>query len=123
MTKKLRCTVTGNISYFTIKRYIRLLAKYGDEETLKINYVSLMGRKVIEGRAELPTEIRNRIRCRITSKWCFISDDRIHAGIEKYGNWQNLCDNYVSREAARLLREGKSEEEIRVMSAEGLLDN
>ena len=123
MTKKLRCTVTGNISYFTPQRYSRLLARYRDEETLKANYVSMVGRRVIEGKSEMPTEIRNRIKCRITGKWCFISDERIRVSLERFGSWNTLCANYISREAARLLREGKSEEEIRVMSAQGLLDD
>ncbi len=123
MTKKLRCTVTGNISYFTLSRYNRLLARYGDEDALAANYVSLVGKKVLDGRSEMPTEIKNRIKCRITGKWCFISDERIHESLKRYGSWDVLCANYISREAARLLREGKTGEEIRVMSAEGLLND
>lgn len=123
MTKKLRCTVTGNVSYFTPHRYNRLLARYGDEETLAANYVSMVGKKVLCGEIEMPTEIKNRVKCRITEKWCFISDDRIRESLKRFGSWDALRVNYVSREAARLLRDGKTEEEIRTMAAQGLLQD
>jgi len=123
MTKKLRCTVTGNIHYFTEKRYNRLLSKYGDEDTLRMNFVSLVGKKVMDGRIDMPEVLKNRIKCRITGKWHFISDNRIKVGLMKYGSWDTLSTNYISREAARLLREGKTEDEIRTLSALNLLED
>lgn len=113
MTKKLRCNVTGNLFYVTPKRYARILAKYGDEQTLNSTYVSMLGKKIIEGREELPKEINNRIRCSITGKIVYITNQRMEAGIKKYGSEEELRTNYKCREAARFLREGKTIEEIK----------
>lgn len=113
MVHKIRCTVTGNIIYMTQKRYNRVLSKYGTEENIKNSYVSMVGRKINEGQLDEPAAIKNRIKCRITGEWMYITNQRIAAGIKKYGSWEELCKNYTSRHAAKLLREGKTEDEIR----------
>lgn len=119
MTKKLRCNVTQNIFYMTEKRYAKLVAKYGDEEALKSNYVSLRGKKIRDGEQEMPEKINNRIRCSITGHWCYITKERIAAGIAKYGSWEELCKNYKSRVTKRLLKEGKTIDDIKQMVADG----
>lgn len=119
MVKKVRCNVTGNIVYMTEKRYARVLAKYGDEATLKANYVSMVGKKVHSGELDEPKDIKNRIRCTISGKWCYITNQRILAGVKKYGSIAELHAHYVCRPAARLLREGKEADTIRDMVANG----
>lgn len=122
MTKKVRCTVTGNIIYMTEKRYAKVLAKYGSEEALKANYVSMTGRHFSGGQVdelEMHQSFRNRIRCSITDRWQAISNQRIKAGVAKYGSWEKLCEVYVCRPAARLLREGKTVDEIKKMVSDG----
>jgi hypothetical protein len=119
MTHKVRCTVTGNVLYMTDKRYIRVLAKYGSEENIKTGYVSMKGRKVLEGQIDPPKAIKNRIKCSITGRWCYITNQRIEAGVNKYGSWEALCENYTCRPAKRLLREGKTEDDIKQMVLDG----
>jgi hypothetical protein len=120
MTKKIYCTVTKNIYYLTEKRYARLLARYGNEESLKTNFVSLNGKRLRDGVIEnhIP---QNRIRCKIANTWHYITNERIKAGIVKYGTWEAMCSDYTSRVAARLLRHGKTIEEIRSMADRGEL--
>ena len=113
MTHKVRCTVTGNLIYMTPQRYARVLAKYGSEEAIKAKYVSMVGKKVHEGVLDVPTDIHNRIRCSISGLWCYITNQRILAGVKKYGSWDELCKHYMSRSTKRLLREGKTADEIR----------
>lgn len=105
MSKKLRCIVTGKVFYMTDQRYAKLVARFGDEETLKEKFVSLIGKKVSEGSCELPTEFKNRIRCSTTGKSCYISNERIEAGIKKHGSLEAFQKQYVCREAARVLRD------------------
>ena len=119
MVKKLRCTITGNLIYVTPKRYARILAKYGDEEAIKSSYVSMIGRKIKEGSLDEPKDIKNRIRCTISGKWCYITNQRISVGIAKYGSLESLNEHYVCRAAARLLREGKTADEIKQMVGDG----
>ncbi len=121
MTKKLKCNVTGNIIYMTEKRYAKLLAKYnGDEEALKRGYTSLRGRQVSEGIIEMPENITNRIRCSVTGRWCYITNERLAAGIAKYGSLENLNKNYICRPAKRLIKEGKTPDDIRKMIEDGV---
>ena len=117
MVKKVRCTVTGNIIYVTPKRYARILAKYGDEQNLNSTYVSMAGRKMQTGELDTHQNFKNRIRCTITGKWCAITNQRMEAGIKKYGSEDALREWYICRTAARLLREGKTEDEIKGMVA------
>jgi len=117
---KLRCNITQNIIYMTKKRYTKLLAKYnGDEEALRSNYISLRGKKVRDGIIEMPEKITNRIKCSVTGHWCYITNARIAAGIAKYGSWETLCANYKSRVTKRLLKSGKTEDEIKQMVVDG----
>lgn len=117
MVKKVRCTITRNVIYMTEKRYARVLAKYGDEQTLNSTYVSMAGRKIQTGELDTHQNFKNRIRCTITGKWCAITNQRLAAGIKKYGSEDELRNHYVCRTAARLLREGKDADEIRDMVA------
>lgn len=119
MTHKVRCTVTGNIYYMTDKRYKRVLAKYGSAENLRDTYVSLKGRKILEGQIDRPQAIKNRIKCRILGTYHYITNQRIEAGIKKYGSWEELCKHYTCRLAKRLLKEGKTEDEIKQMHQNG----
>lgn len=121
MVKKVRCTVTGNIIYMTEKRYAKVLTKFGNEENLKANFVSAKGKKIREGSQEMPDKIANRIKCHIIGRWVYITNERIAAGIAKYGSYENLCKNYTCRPVKRLLKEGKSEDEIREMNLHGLI--
>jgi hypothetical protein len=117
VVKKIRCTVTGNIIYITEKRYARMVAKYGDEQTLNSTYVSMAGRKMASGELDTHQNFKNRIRCAISGKWCAITNQRLAAGIKKYGSEAALRERYICRTAAKLLREGKTEDEIRDMVA------
>lgn len=119
MVHKVRCNVTGNIVYMTEGRYARMLAKYGGAEGVKNNYVSLLGKRIRDGIIEEPKQLKNRIKCTITGKWCYITNQRIEAGVKKYGSWEELCNNYICRPAARLLREGKTVDEIKQMVVDG----
>ena len=118
MVKKVRCNATGNIVYMTEKRYARMLAKYGSDEGVRQNYVSMAGKHIQEGRldAHIP---KNRIKCSISGRWCYITNQRIAAGVKRHGSWEELCKNYVCRPAARLIREGKTPDEVREMAANG----
>ena len=119
MVKKVRCTVTGNVIYMTEKRYARVLAKYGDEQTLNSTYVSMAGRKMQTGELDTHQNFKNRIRCTISGKICAITNQRMDAGIKKYGSEDELRNHYVCRASARLLREGKEADEIRDMVTNG----
>jgi hypothetical protein len=119
MTKKIRCNVTQNIIYMTDKRYAKLVAKFGDEEALKANYISMQGKKIRDGALEMPEKIANRIKCSITGRWVYITNERITAGLSKYGSWDELCKNYICRPAKRLLKEGKSVDDIKKMLEDG----
>lgn len=119
MTKKVRCTVTGNIVYLTEKRYAKVLAKYGSEENLATNYISMVGKKIQEGSLDHPPKAKNRIQCTVSGRFCVITNQRIDAGIKKYGSWEELCNHYTCRPAARLLREGKTVDEIKQMVMDG----
>ena len=121
MVHKVRCNVTGNIIYMTDKRYARMLAKYGDEEGIKSNYVSLLGKKIRDGRVDEPKAIKNRIKCHVIGRYQYITNQRMAAGIKKYGSWEELCKHYTCRAVAKLLREGKTEDEVREMNAKGLI--
>jgi hypothetical protein len=79
----------------------------------------MVGKKIKEGSLDEPKDIKNRIRCTISGKWCYITNQRIAAGIAKYGNWEALCEWYICRTAARLLREGKTADEIKQMVGDG----
>ena len=119
MTKKIRCNVTQNIIYMTEKRYAKVLTKFGNEENLKANFVSAKGKKIREGSQEMPDKIANRIKCTVTDRWCYITNERITAGISKYGSWEKLCENYICRPAKRLLKAGKTVDDIRQMIEDG----
>jgi hypothetical protein len=119
MTYKLRCTVTGNIIYMTEKRYTKLLSKFGNEENLKANFVSMYGKKIREGSQEIPDKITNRIKCTVTNRWCYITNERIAAGIAKKGSWEKLCESYICRPAKRLMKAGKTVDDIRQMIKDG----
>ena len=119
MTHKLRCTVTGNIIYMTPERYNKLVSKFGNEENLKTNFVSARGKKIREGSQEMPDKITNRIKCTVTDRWYYITNERITAGILKYGSWEKLCENYICRPAKRLLKAGKTVDDIRQMIEDG----
>ena len=119
MTKKVICNVTQNVFYMTQKRYDSLVNKYGGEEALKANYVSSKGKKIRDGIIEMPEKIANRIRCSISNRIVYITNERITAGIAKYGSWEELCKNYISRPAKRLLKEGKSVDDIKKMLEDG----
>jgi hypothetical protein len=99
----------------TEKRYRKVLAKYGSDENLHKNYISMKGKKIRDGEIDEPTSIKNRIRCIVTNRWCYITNQRIEANIKKYGSWEKTCENYISRPAKRLLKQGKSKDEIRKM--------
>lgn len=101
------------------KRYQKLLDRYdGDEELLKKSYITLKGKRIQEGSLKDP-KFKNRIKCSVTGRYCVITNQRIEAGVEKYGSWEKLCESYVCRPAKRLLREGKTVEEIREMIEKG----
>lgn len=119
MVKKVRCSVTGNVIYMTEKRYTRALAKYGSEESLKANYVSLVGKRFKEGQIDDVPLAKNRIKCTITGRVCYITNQRIQAVTKKHGTWEDAVKNYVCRPAARLLREGKTADQIKEMVANG----
>ena len=122
MTNKVYCKVTGNVIYMTAKRYARVLAKYGGEEALKANYVSMVGKKIISGERDEVNEFKNRIRCISTDQWCYITDERIQAGIKKHGSWDALKVVYMSRPARRLFKAGKTIDEIKAMVADGTFE-
>jgi len=105
----------------TDKRYAKVLAKYGSEENLKANYTSMVGKQLKEGMIDEIPKFKNRIRCRLTGRWVYITNQRIEAGVKKYGSWDLLCQNYICRPAARLLREGKTEDEIKQMVENGTI--
>ena len=98
MSKKIQCSVTGNIYYITDYRYAKLLSRYGSDEGIKKNYVSAIGKKVRDGIIDMPRKIKNRIKCSVTGNWCYISNQRIKNGIEQYGSWEEFCKHYISRQ-------------------------
>ena len=69
------------------------------EELLKRTYVSMVGKKVRDGLVEMPGVAKNRIRCIVTGKIVYITNQRLAAGIKKYGSEEALRVNYVCREA------------------------
>ena len=120
MTHKLRCTFTGNVIYVTEKRYNRLVSKYGGVNELKQKFVSLKGKRILEGSQEMPEKITNRIKCSVSGRWVYITNERITAGMSKQCSWENLCAAYICRPAKRLLKEGKTKEDIRQMVIDGI---
>lgn len=116
MSKKLRCKITGKVIYMTEQRYAKLVSKYGSEEKLNDQYVSHVGKKVQEGSMEHTDEFKNRIKCSVTGLSCYISNERIEAGIKKYGSWNAFEDQYISRDAAKLLRLRMSRPTIKALA-------
>ncbi len=109
MSKKITCSVTGNIYYVTDKRYAYIVARYGSEEAVANKYTSLVGRKIRDGQIDYPPNgFKNRIQCTVTGKWCYISNERINKGIEKYGSLEAFRLQYISRPAKQKLKEKRN---------------
>ncbi len=64
---------------------------------------------------------KNKLQCNVTGLWYGVSASRREKLIQKYGSFEQLVENYVSRDAVRLQKEGKSEDEIRAMVEAGEL--
>ena len=58
---------------------------------------------------------KNKLRCNVTGLWYGVSKARRDKLIEREGSFEAVIENYVSRDANRLLKEGKSVEEIQAM--------
>lgn len=121
MVKKLKCNVTGNISYLTPKRYRKATIRYGGEANLERNFISLTGRKIQEGKLDEFHPTKNYIQCTVSGRWCYITNQRISASIKKHGSYENVRSNYICRDARRLLKDGTSIEEIREREIRGVL--
>ena len=120
MSRKLVCVRTGNWSYCSEDRYQKLVAKYGSEDKLRAEYVSRTGKKLTEG-AAAPDSFKNKIRCTVTGVLCYISDARLASLVAKKGSEQAVREGYISRVAARLLKAGKTNDEIKQMADAGTL--
>lgn len=121
MAKKLRCTVTGNWNYCSDERYAKLVQKFGSEDKLIAGYVSREGKKVQDGKGAKPDSFKNKIACTITGELCYISDERLKKLVKREGSEKAVREKYVSRVAKRLLKEGKTESEIRSLYKDGKL--
>ena len=110
MVKKLTCNETGIIRYIPEKRYIRMLARYhGDAKSLEDDYVSTVGMKLREGKITEMPPLKNLIKCSVSGEYCYITNERLKAGISKYGSEEELRNNYISREAKRKIKNKKCE--------------
>ncbi len=121
MAKRLQCTVTGNWSYCSDGRYKNLVKKFGSEAKLKAGYISRLGKQIQKGDAEKPDEFANKIRCTVTGRLCYISNERMKRLAKKAGSQAKVRETYVSRVARRLLKDGKNKTEIREMAKNGTL--
>jgi len=120
MSKKLRCSVTGNFSYVNDERWNKLVAKFDSEEDLKTNYVSRLGKRVLQGEPE-PETYKNKVRCIVTGELRAVSKDFWARLIKRHGSEEAVRENYISRIAKQLRKQGKSDQEIREMAEQGNL--
>jgi len=121
--KKLICVKTGNWSYCTESRYAKLVEKFGSEENLRTQWMSRIGKKMSNS-AEVaaPSEFKNKIRCSVTGQLYQISDDRIGKMIAKAnGDEVAARASFICRVAKRLMKAGKTVDEIKAMVANGTL--
>jgi len=58
---------------------------------------------------------KNKLRCTVTGEWYGVSKARREKLIASFGSVEELEKNYVSRDGKRLLKEGKTPEEILAM--------
>ena len=56
---------------------------------------------------------KSKIRCVVNGTWYAVRPDVLEKRVEKYGSDKTLRATYVSRDAKRMLREGKTVEQIR----------
>lgn len=62
-----------------------------------------------------------KLQCNISKLFYGVNTNRHKELIEQYGSLDNLESTYISRDAKRLLKEGKTEAEIRQMAINGTL--
>jgi len=115
MTRKLKCTITGNWSYCSEDRFQKLVAQFGSEEALINGYVSREGKKLLAANEEDVSKAqaaaqavvhKNKIACTVTGELMFISDERMKHLCET-GNTdeEGVRAGYVNRVAKRLRKE------------------
>ena len=121
MSEKIRCNETGVLYYITEERYDKLVRRYGSDERLRAEYVSVLGKKIREGSEENRQRHTNRVKCSITGLSCYISKSRIDKGIAEFGSWSKFSEVYQCRIAKRLLKQGKSIDDIKEMVLNGTL--
>lgn len=121
MTRKLKCSTTGNWVYCTEVRYQKLVQRYGGEAELQSKYVSRVGKRIQNYGGKVPEKFRNKIKCSICGTLHYISDERLKLLAKKTGGEDVARANYVSRVARRLLKAGKTVDEIKAMAAAGTL--
>jgi len=66
---------------------------------------------------------KNKLKCNVTGLWYGVSAARRDKLIQKFGSFESLVEGYVSRDAVRLQKDGKSADEIRAMAEAGELNS
>lgn len=64
---------------------------------------------------------KNKLRCTVTGLWYGVSAARRAKLVTKFKGEEALIEGFVSRDAIRLQKEGKSVEEIRAMAEAGTI--
>ena len=64
-----------------------------------------------------------KIQCSVSGCWMSVTTNHKKELIEKFGSEENLAADYVSRDARRLRKEGKSDADIKAMAAAGELES
>ena len=122
--KKLICVKTGNWSYCTESRYAKLVEKFGSEENLRTQWMSRIGKKMSNSAEVAPSEFKNKIRCSVTGQLYQISDARLEKMIAKANGDETVARaSFICRVAKRLIKAGKTVDEIKAMVANGTLPN
>jgi len=60
-----------------------------------------------------------KLQCNVSGLWFSVTTNHKKELVEKFESEDNLIDTYVSRDARRLRKEGKSDEDIRNMAEAG----
>lgn len=62
------------------------------------------------------------IVCKVSGKHCYCNAERLETLSKKYGGVDKIQDNYVSRDAKRLLKTGTKEKKIKELGADNVVE-